>query len=104
MRRYLCMRSLAVTMALASVLAVGGTQPPQKFEAFSATSALSEARTGIAVASVGSRALFAGGTARVDIYDGATGQWQQATLSEVRASPIAAVVGSKVVFAGGLRT
>jgi hypothetical protein len=77
------------------------------------TARLSQARSGLVAASVGTRALFASGAvdsggpnARpsdvVDIYDAATGQWSTARLSQPRLSPAAAVVGTRVLFAGGL--
>jgi hypothetical protein len=77
------------------------------------TARLSEARVFLAAASVGSRALFAGGLVgtsggaearpsdRVDIYDSATGEWSTARLSQARAWLATAVVGSRVLFAGG---
>ncbi len=65
---------------------------------------LSQARSGLAAASVGSKVLFAGGiniTATsnvVDIYDDRTGLWSTTTLSQARSYLAAAVVGSKVTY------
>ncbi len=72
------------------------------------TARLSQARSAITVATVGTKAIFAGGelgsgnlSKVVDIYDAATGRWSNASLSERRAHMTTAVVGTKVFFAGG---
>lgn len=76
------------------------------------TAALSQARDGMAVTTVGTKAIFAGGyfndvngTAQtsdvVDIYDAATDHWSTATLSQARAGATAAAVGNLAIFAGG---
>ena len=71
------------------------------------TASLSEARSDIAVATLGSQVFFAGGaagnvpSATVDVYDGATGRWSTASLSEPRWSITAATLGDQVFFAGG---
>jgi len=73
---------------------------------------LSAERTAPALATVGTRVLFAGGTIKqapfkyapsdaVDIYDGATGAWTTAHLSQARSDIAVAVLGSRVLFAGG---
>ena len=72
------------------------------------TAELSEARTFMGVATLGSRIFFAGGyinsdnaTSRVDIYDASTNIWSTAELSEARINPAAASAGNKIFFAGG---
>jgi hypothetical protein len=73
------------------------------------TARLSESRSRPAAATVGTRAIFAGGGAGghpsdvVDIYDSATDRWSTARLSEPRTAVTAVTVGSKALFAGGLR-
>ena len=70
---------------------------------------LSEARVGMAVASAGTKILFAGATSSkngigystVDIYDLATQTWSIADLSKVRPHIAAVAAGNKVFFAGG---
>jgi hypothetical protein len=69
---------------------------------------LSAPRAEVAVAVVGGRAVFAGGSlhgrpsAAVDIFDSETGAWSTAALSEPRAAPRSvAVVGTRALFAGG---
>lgn len=71
---------------------------------------LSQARTEIAVVSVGNKILFAGGnktkdgslgSSRVDIYDIASQSWSTAELSTARSSMGAVVSNGKVFFAGG---
>ncbi len=65
------------------------------------------ARDDIAATSVGTKAIFAGGSVEsgfvssVDIYDNATGHWSAATLSLARSKIAAASVGTKAIFAGG---
>jgi hypothetical protein len=67
----------------------------------------------MAVASLGNRVLFAGGSlhaeahsadlsARVDIFDAASGTWTTDTLSQARTEAVASIVGHVAVFAGGL--
>lgn len=71
------------------------------------TATLSQARGYISSTSVGSKALFAGGSndagvsAVVDIYDATSGLWTAASLSVARSSLAATSVGSKALFAGG---
>ena len=70
------------------------------------TATLSQARTGLAATSVGSKAMFAGGDGFdrsnvVDMYDDATGLWSTATLSQARRGLAATSAGSKALFAGG---
>lgn len=72
------------------------------------TAELSEARTDMGVATLGSKIFFAGGyissdnaTSRVDIYDASTNIWSTAELSEARINPAAASAGNKIFFAGG---
>ncbi len=72
------------------------------------TARLSQARTAITVATVGTKAIFAGGelgsgylSSVIDIYDAATGRWTVARLSERRTRMSSTVVGTKVFFAGG---
>lgn len=73
---------------------------------------LSKARIDLAVASAGTKILFAGGTmtadcpecwgsSQVDIYDTATKVWTTAKLSEGRFGIKAITAGSKIFFAGG---
>ena len=71
------------------------------------TATLSVPRTSPAGASVGEKALFAGGFSAgvasdvVDIYDTSSGSWTTATLSSARGGISATTVGHKVYFAGG---
>jgi len=71
---------------------------------------LSLSRTGMTIASAGSKILFAGGDvdgegyaelARVDIYDVIAQTWSTAELSVPRVNIAAATVGNKIFFAGG---
>jgi hypothetical protein len=73
---------------------------------------LSKSRIQIAVASAGTKILFAGGrwtsdcpdcwgSSRVDIYDTVTRQWSIAELSQGRWGIATVTVGSKIFFAGG---
>jgi hypothetical protein len=69
---------------------------------------LSEPRSFLAAAAIGSKVLFAGGTTdgmygskTVDIYDTVTKQWSVATLSEARFGLSAITSDNKVYFAGG---
>jgi hypothetical protein len=75
------------------------------------TAQLSVARFGLAAASSGNFAIFAGGTtpnsasqmsAAVDLYNSATAQWSTAQLSAARAYAAATSVGDVAIFAGGL--
>ncbi|HSU28873.1 MAG TPA: PKD domain-containing protein [Chitinophagaceae bacterium] len=72
------------------------------------TAELSEARFGIAVASLGNKIFFGGGnkdfgnfSSRVDIYDAVANTWSTAELSMNRMLLTAATVNNKVLFAGG---
>jgi hypothetical protein len=76
------------------------------------TSNLSAKRFNLSGASVGSKALFAGGVASVanpldtyysvvDIYNANTSTWSTAQLSQARESMASATLGTKVFFAGG---
>ena len=80
------------------------------------TTELSQARSGIATAVVGTKVFFAGGwtasccdgddypanpSSRIDIYDNATNTWTTAELSEARFDIAATANGNKVLFAGG---
>lgn len=73
------------------------------------TAQLSVARGQMAAATVGTRALFAGGIdttsplAAVDIYDDAPGTWSTATLSQARhlEQYAGATAGGRVFFGGG---
>jgi N-acetylneuraminic acid mutarotase len=66
-------------------------------------------RQGMAVASVGSKVLFAGGgdndngitTSRVDIYDAANNSWSISDLSKKREYMAATTLGNRVFFSGG---
>ena len=71
---------------------------------------LSEAREGIAVASAGSKIVFAGAASyigqtspstRVDIYDINTNSWSIAELSVARQDFAVVTSGTKIFFAGG---
>ena len=69
---------------------------------------ISEARIGMAVASVGNKILFAGGvdhlgtrSSRVDIYDRANNSWSVAELCTGRYAMAAVSAGDKIFFAGG---
>src|SRR5262249_54860384 len=70
------------------------------------TASLSQARSQVGVATIGTKGLFAGGAGRggfsdvVGIFGNATGQWSTAALSQARSKPISATVGTKVLFAG----
>jgi hypothetical protein len=67
------------------------------------TATLSQARSLLVAASVGNKALFAGGTYSdvVDIYNADTNTWSTAKLSQGRSYLSATAVGSKAFFAGG---
>jgi Kelch motif len=75
------------------------------------TAQLSQARAGIATASLGNKIFFAGGSDvsssvdivydNVDIYDATNNTWTVAHLSIARSDISTAVVGSKIFFAGG---
>ena len=71
------------------------------------TATLSAPRASIASASVGQKAIFAGGFSAgvasnvVDIYDATSGVWTTAALSTARGGIGATTVGHKVYFAGG---
>ena len=71
------------------------------------TATLSAERMDPAATTVGSKALFAGGTGSaswlpdVDIYDDAIGTWSTASLSVRRWALAATTVGGKALFAGG---
>jgi hypothetical protein len=85
---------------------------PSNPAAWSTAPQLSVPRRLIAAATVGSKALFAGGemfpftVAAVDIYDDSTGQWSTASLSAPRAlyPHASATVGTRAYFAGGFFT
>lgn len=73
---------------------------------------LSKPRIQMAVATVGTKILFAGGhwtldcpdcwgSSRVDVYDTVTRRWTIAELSQGRFGIAAVTVGNKVFFAGG---
>jgi hypothetical protein len=71
---------------------------------------LSQARSGMAVASAGNKIVFAGGggtlyadgpSAKVDIYDVAAQAWSAARLSDARSGMGAVSAGNKIFFAGG---
>lgn len=68
---------------------------------------LSQARTGMTVASAGNKILFAGGRipgggqSRVDIYDITTQSWSTAELCVGRYSIAAVASGNKIFFGGG---
>jgi hypothetical protein len=70
--------------------------------------ALSQNRRFPAAASLGGKALFAGGefsgtsSSVVDIYDDASGTWSTDTLSQARNFVAATVVGDLALFAGGV--
>ncbi len=75
------------------------------------TSHLSVARFGLAAASVGNVAVFAGGTTplssmlmsnAVDVYNSETGTWSTASLSVARAYLAAVSAGDIAMFSGGL--
>ncbi len=102
--RWLLPAAFAVTMISATIRAAlaQGTW---------STAQLSEARFGLAAASSGNFAIFAGGTTpnsalqmsdAVDLYNSATGKWSTAQLSAARAYSAAASVGDFAIFAGGL--
>lgn len=85
--------------------------PPSDPLAWSSTT-LTQPRGGLCAATVGTKALFAGGltingvsapSSRVDIYDDSTGTWSTAELSLPRrlTSEACTVVGNRVYFAGG---
>lgn len=70
---------------------------------------LSEARTGITVASAGNKIVFAGGrttqtipSSTVDIYDISSNTWTKAQLTVARSGIGAIAVGNKIYFAGGV--
>jgi PKD domain/Galactose oxidase, central domain len=62
---------------------------------------LSQARTGMTVASVGNKILFAGPGSGVDIFDIGANTWSIAQLSSGRGWMGAVAAGNKVFFAGG---
>ena len=65
---------------------------------------LTRPRTGIAAATLGNKAFFAGGSysTAVDIYDESTNSWSAATLSQGRTEISATTAGNKIYFAGGI--
>jgi hypothetical protein len=73
------------------------------------TAKLSRARQAYSVASVGTKAIFAGGIDEsdlsysnlVDVYDVASGHWSSTALSQGRTGIGATTVGPRAVFAGG---
>jgi autotransporter-associated beta strand protein len=72
------------------------------------TAQLSQARSALAAASVGSEAFFAGGATSsgpssvVDIYNTVSSTWSTAQLSQARYDLSATSLGNEVFFAGGL--
>jgi len=73
------------------------------------SSNLSEPKVSMGVATLGTKAYFAGGSSeteylsRVEIYDVKTGKWSFGNLSFARSFPAGVSCGSKVFFAGGIR-
>ena len=74
------------------------------------TGKLSVARSSISTASVGNKAIFAGGiidypnfepTTVVDLYDATTHRWSTASLSKARIRMTTVSVGTDALFAGG---
>ena len=74
------------------------------------TAKLSLARSFFPAASVGTKAIFAGGwdgssvSAVVDIFDSLTNIWASTTLSQARYDFAATTLGTKAMFAGGSTT
>jgi hypothetical protein len=74
------------------------------------TTELSEARSGVVGAGIGTKIFFGGGSVNniysktVDIYDVSTNSHTTAQLSEARYFLVAAAAGNKVLFAGGVDT
>ena len=72
------------------------------------TAQLSQARTELAAASLGSEAFFAGGATSsgpssvVDIYNTVSNTWSTANLSQARYDIAATSLGNEVFFAGGI--
>ena len=69
---------------------------------------LSQTRGMMAIASTGTKIVFAGGegngigvSTRVDIFDFVTNAWTTAELSQARYGIASAVIGNKIFFAGG---
>ena len=88
------------------------SERPQVFAQLIPIGSLSKSRIGFAVASAGSKIVFAGGlwtldcpecwgSSRVDIYDTNTQEWTIAELSEGRHGIATIAVGNKIFFAGG---
>jgi hypothetical protein len=107
--RWLC---AALALSLASLtlptaaLALPPALPTLTLERSTAT--LSQNRYDLAATSVGSKAMFAGGSQQgpgpytnVDVYDVATLQWSVEHLSVPRLSLAATTVGDVAIFAGG---
>ncbi|MAG63439.1 hypothetical protein CMO84_07950 [Candidatus Woesearchaeota archaeon] len=109
---------LASTVGLAVILAAFiffGWLPPAATDSSKptwSTATISQARILLAVTTVGSTALFAGGSWQdsdgtwhasdvVDLYDATTNTWGTATLSQARTELAATTVGSTALFAGG---
>jgi hypothetical protein len=94
-------------MMAVGVLLLGGAPGAAPAGQWSSAT-LSEGRQVGAVATVGSKVLFAGGvnsigpSAVVDVYDDATGQWTSASLSQRRLFMAVATVGNRSLFAGGM--
>jgi hypothetical protein len=71
------------------------------------TTSLSEARIGLAAASVGDKGLFSGGytfsgfTSTVNIYNSTSNSWTISSLSEAREGIAATTLGTKTFFGGG---
>jgi len=65
---------------------------------------LSLPRSGMSIASVGTKVLFAGGTAertdQVDVYDSATGRWSVTRMPNARRALSSVAVGTKVLLFG----
>ena len=100
--------------AAVAAIAMGATFSVALAQGTWSAAQLSEARFGLAAASAGNFAVFAGGTMplgtlfipvmsdAVDLYNNETGVWSTAQLSVARASLAAASVRNFVIFAGGL--
>lgn len=103
--------SLLPATTLNGNLLTESTQVVLPFQAKHTTATLSQPRCWLAAVTVGSLALFAGGTLGggasgsnvVDIYDAHTGKWSVDPygLSQARSSLAATTVGSLAIFAGG---
>jgi N-acetylneuraminic acid mutarotase len=104
--------TVQITVATGSTAVVGcdNSNRPIVNAQLTQVGTLSQARSGMAVASAGNKILFAGGTisannyirsSKIDIYDLTTQTWSTAELSIARSYIAAVSSGNKIFFGGG---